>query len=89
MCVCVFSYFSRVCLFGTLWTVACQAPLPVGFSRQEYWGELPCPLPGDLPDAGMEPVSLTSPALVGRFFITSATCEMSTEVGFRMFTKFH
>ena len=53
---------------ATLWTVASQAPLPMGFFRQEYWGGLPCPPPGDLPDAGIEPTSLTSPALAGRIF---------------------
>jgi len=47
-----------------------QAPLPMGFSRQEYWSELSHPPPGDLPDPGIKPVSLTSPALVGRFFTT-------------------
>ena len=41
----------------TLWTVAYQAPLSMGFSRQEYWSGLPCPLPGDLPDPGIEPMS--------------------------------
>ena len=54
------SCFSCVQLFVTLWTVDCQAPLPMGFSRQEYWSGLPCPPPGDLPDSGIEP---TSPAL--------------------------
>ena len=53
----------------TLWTVAHQAPLSVGFSRQEYWSGLPFPIPGDLPDAGIEPMSPESPALAGRFFI--------------------
>ena len=47
--------FSRVLLFVTLWTVAYQAPLSVGFSRQEYWSGLPFPSPGDLPDPGIEP----------------------------------
>ena len=56
-----------------LWTVTCQSPLSMGFSRQEYWSELPRPPPGDLPDSGIEPTSLTSPALAGRFFTTSAT----------------
>ena len=50
-------------LFATQWTVAHQIPLPKGFSRQEYWSALPFPPPGDLPDPGMEPASLTSPAL--------------------------
>ena len=49
------------------WTVACQAPLSTGFSRQEYWSGLPLPSPGDLPNPGIE---LTSPALVGRFFFS-------------------
>ena len=54
--------------------IACQAPLSMGFSRQEHWSGLPCP-PPDLPDPGMEPASLMSPALAGRFFTTSATWE--------------
>ena len=58
---------SRVWLFATLWTVACQAPLSTGFSRQEYWSRLPFPAPGDLPYPGIKPVS---PALAGRFFTT-------------------
>ena len=51
---------SRVRLFATLWTVAYQAPLSTGFSRQEYWSGLPFPSPGGLPDPGIEP---GSPAL--------------------------
>ena len=47
----------------TLWTVVLQAPLSMGFSRQEYWSGLPCILPGDLPDPGIKPMSLMSPAL--------------------------
>ena len=47
---CVLSRFSRVRLFETPWTVAHQAPLPMGFSRQEYWNGLPFPPPGHLPD---------------------------------------
>ena len=54
---------SRVQLFVTLWTVALQAPLSIGFSRQEYWGGLPCPPPGDLLDPGIKHMSLASPAL--------------------------
>ena len=57
------SYLSCAQLFVTLWTVAHQTPLFMGFSRQEYWSGLPCPPPGGLPDAGMEPAFLTSPAL--------------------------
>ena len=61
--------FSRAQLFVTLWTVARQASLPMGFSRQEYWSELPFPSPGDLPHPGIEPRSPTS-ALAGGFFTT-------------------
>ena len=60
---CVPSCFSHVRLFVTLWTIVCQAPLSMEFSRQEYWSGLPCPPPGDLPGPGTEPMSLTSPAL--------------------------
>ena len=59
---------SRVRLFAALWPVAHQAPLSMGFSRQEYWSGLPFPPPGDLPHPGIEPLSLASPALAGRFF---------------------
>ena len=58
---------------GPLWTVARQAPLPTGFSRQEYRSGLPCPPPGDLPNPETESSSLKSPALAGRFFTTNAT----------------
>ena len=70
-----FSLFSRAPLCVTPWTVARQAPLSVGFSGQEHWSGLPCPPPGDLPDPGIEPASLTSPALAGGFSTTSATWE--------------
>ena len=53
----VLSCFSRVQLFVTLWTVAHQVPLSVGFSRQEYWSGLPSPSPWELPDSGTEPMS--------------------------------
>ena len=66
---------SHIQLFVTPWTVACQAPLPMGFSRQEYWSGLPRPPPGDLPDPGIEPTSFASPVLAGRVFITAATWE--------------
>ena len=58
---------SRSQLFVTPWTVAHQAPLSMGFSRQEYWSRLPFPSPGDFPDPGIEPMS---PALAGKFFTT-------------------
>ena len=67
------SHFSPVRLFVILWTIDRQAPLPIGFSRQEYWSWLPCPPPGDLPHPEIKPVSLTSPALAGKFFTTSTT----------------
>ena len=57
MYACVLSCFLGVQLFATLWTVAHQAPLSMGFSRQEYWSGLPCPPPGDLPDPGIKPES--------------------------------
>ena len=66
---------SHVQFFVTPWTVAHQAPLSMGSSGQEYWSGLPCPPPGDLPDPGIEPASLLSPALAGKFFTTSATWE--------------
>ena len=74
-CAYVLSCFSCVWLFATLWTVAHQAPLSMGFSRQEYWSGLPCSSLGDLPDPGIKPASLTSPALAGGFFTTSTTWE--------------
>ena len=62
---------SDVQLFVTLWTVAYQAPLSMGFSKQEDWSGLPFPPPGDLPGPGIETVSPTSTALAGGFFTTS------------------
>ena len=67
--------FSVVLLFATPGTVAHQAPLSMGFSRQEYWSGLHFPPPGDLPNPGIKPTSLTSPALAGGFFTTNATWE--------------
>ena len=76
VCVCVCACtLSHVQLFVTLWTVACQAALSMGLSRQEYWSGLPFPMSGDLPDPGIEPASPMSPALAGGFFTTSATWE--------------
>ena len=66
--MCVLSYFSRVWLFATLWTIAHQDPLSMEFSRQEHWSVLPCPSPGDFPNPGIETMSLSCPALAGRFF---------------------
>ena len=69
------SRFSRVRLFATLWTVAHQAPLSLGFFRQEYWSGLPCPPPGDLPNLETEPMFLMSPVLAGVLCTASATWE--------------
>ena len=67
MCVCVYRFMkvkvkslSRVQLFATLWTIADQAPLFMGFSRQGYWNGLPFPSPRNLPDPGIKPTSLMS-----------------------------
>ena len=60
MDTCMLNHFNCVQLFATLWTIACQALLSMGFSRQEYWSWLPCPSPGDLPDPG---IKAGSPAL--------------------------
>ena len=75
-CYCLYLFLKNireknVRLFLTPWTAACQAPLSVGFSRQEYWSEWLCPPPGDLPDL----VSFMSPVLASGFFITGATWE--------------
>ena len=85
---CVLSCFSCVQLFAIPWTVVHQASLSMGFSRQEYWSELPFPPPGDLPNPGsnlsllgdlpnpgIKLTSLRSPALAGGFFTTSTTQE--------------
>ena len=79
MCACC--HFNCVWLLVTLWIVAHQVALSMGFSRQEYWSRLPCPPPGDLPDPGMEPMT---PALAGRFFTSNTTgkaqCELYTSI---------
>ena len=74
--------FSHVQHFVTSWIVAHQAPLSMGFSKQEYWSGLPFPSPVDLPDPGIEPASLMSPALASRFFTTSTTQEASRQLNF-------
>ena len=61
---------SRVQLLATLWTVACQTPLSMGLSQQEYWSGLLFPTPGDLPDPGIKPVSSVAPTLTSGFFTT-------------------
>ena len=75
MCVCMCSVTKSCSTLWTPWTVACQAPLSMGFSRQEYWSGLPFPSPGDLPNPGIKFTSPESPALASRFFTTSATWE--------------
>ena len=72
MCFALLSCFSYVWLFVTLWTVFCQAPLSMGFSRREYWRGLPFPPPGHLPDPESEAASLRSPVLAGWLFTTSS-----------------
>ena len=68
-------YSSTLC---DLWSVVCQAPLPTGFSRQGYWSGFLLPSPGVAPDAGIEPTTLMSPGLAGRFLTTSITWEAHT-----------
>ena len=69
-CLCCVFVFSHVWIFMTLWTIDFQAPLSIGFFRQENWNELPFPTPGDLPDSGIKPSFLVSLSLAGRFFTT-------------------
>ena len=68
--MCALSCFSRVQLFATSWTIAHQAPLSAGFSRQEYWSWLPCPPLGDLLNPGIESASPVSPALQADSLLT-------------------
>ena len=74
MYVCVLSHFSHPILCNPM---HCSPPgfSALGFSRQKCWNGLPCPPPGNLPDPGIKPMSLMSPALTGRFFTTSASWE--------------
>ena len=72
--VCAWS-LSHVWLSVTPWTIAHQAPLSMGFSRQECWSGLPFPALGDLTDPGIEPASLVSPTLAGRFLTTCGNLE--------------
>ena len=73
--LCLPSHISSVQLFATLWTVAFQVPLSMGFSSQEYWIGLPFPPQGNLPNLEIEPTTLMSLALAGGFFTTSVTWE--------------
>ena len=63
----------HVWLFATPWTVACQAPLSMEFSRQEYWSGLPFPIPGDLPSPAIEPMSITCVSYIGRWILYHCT----------------
>ena len=76
-CACVLSW---PVMSSYLQPLGQQAPPSMGFFRQEYWSGLPCPPPGDLPHREIEPVSLTSPALAGRFFTTSAPGTLSWSI---------
>ena len=79
-CTLIHSILSRVWLFETLWTVVRQAPLSMGFPRQEFWSVLPFPSPGDLPNPGNKPASLVSPALAGRFYTTGPSTELCLQL---------
>ena len=79
--LCMLSHFSWVQLCTIPWTVAHQAPLSMGVSRQAYWSRLPYPPPGDLPHPGVKPMSLTSPVLAGGFFTAGAIWEAQTQKG--------
>ena len=78
-CLCVWR--GPVRLFVTPWTAACQAPLSMAFSRQEYWSGLPFPPPGDLPNSEIEPVSPVAPTLAGRLFSTEPPGKCSLLTG--------
>ena len=87
--VSVLSRFSCAWLLTTLWIIAHQAPLSMEFSRQEYWSGLPCPPPGDLPDPGIETMSLKSLALADGFFTTSATWEATPSLAPVVLVRVH
>ena len=73
----IFVVVAKLCpTLSIPWTIALQAPLSMGFLRQEYWSGLPFPLPGGLPDPKIKPTLLMSLALTGRFFTTSTTSEV-------------
>ena len=82
------SLFSRIQLLAGLWTVALRAPPSMGFSRQEHWSGPPRPSPGDLPDPGIKPASLMSPASVGGFFTTSG-CKITNVQSTEFFQSWH
>ena len=80
--------FSRVWLFAAPWTVAHQAPLPMEFSRQDYWSGLLFPSPEDLPDSWTEPPSLAYSTIAGGFFTTRAGPGISQNDIFRILERF-
>ena len=82
------SCFGRIRLFVTLWTVAHQIPLSMGFSRQEYCSGLSCLPPGDLPDPGINSTCLMSPVLAGGFFTSSTTWEAHFSTYICVFYKY-
>ena len=85
---CMLSHFSCVQFFVTLQIIAHEALLSIRFSRQENQSWLPCPPPGDLPDPGIEPASLKSPALAGRFFTTEPQlCDYHFQIMFKLFCQ--
>ena len=86
--VCVLSCLSRVRLLATLWTVARQAPLSMGFSRHEYWSRLPFPSPGDLPDPGIKPRVCCIFCLASRFYTAEPPGQPSMTLSW-VFVKFH
>ena len=73
--ICCAQLLSYIQLFEALWILACQTPLPMEFSRQEYWRGVPFPTAGDLPHQGIKPLSPAIPALAGGFFSPIATWE--------------
>ena len=85
---CMLSCFSHVRFYVTPWTVALQVPLSMGFSQQEYWSQLPCPPPRDHPNSGIEPMSLTSPALAGGFSTMSTTWEAQPNTYYTTIKRF-
>ena len=89
-CVCVCSQsLSRVRLFVAPGTVACQAPLFIEFSRQEYWSGLPFPPAGNLPYPGIKRPSLASPILTGRFLTTAPPRKPAFNFLYKMALKIH
>ena len=81
----VLCFCSAMSLFVTPWTVTCKAPLSMGFSRQGYWSGLPCPLPGALPDPGIEP---RSPALQADS-LPSEPAETPYQIVWNIFSHIH